>query len=135
MAEGVLTNTGEDRVLQWLRAPTTSGIAPVLPYKVRLLTALGSDTAAGTQATGPSYAAQTFAPGVPFADTDGDFVMQNPAIMRYEQLDASTIVGAEIWDSAATAIRWAHGALEASVSVAQGGPFEFAVGKCRWKMR
>jgi hypothetical protein len=135
MAEGVLTNVGEERVLTWLRAPTSTGIDPVLPYLVRLLTVLGTDAAAGTQATGPTYSPQTFAPGAPFSDTDGDYAMQNTAIIRYEQMDAATIVGVEIWDSAAAPIRWAHGALVANITVAQGAPFEFAVGKLKWKMR
>lgn len=134
MAESVLTNIGEQRILEWLRDAATA-TAPVLPWKVRLLTVLGSDTAAGTQATGSNYAAQTFAPGTPYLDSDGDYAMHNLVVIRFEAVDSSTIVGVEIWDSAGSPVRWAHGSLAANVTVGQDAPFEFAIGKLKWKMR
>lgn len=134
MAEGVLTNTGEQRILEWLRDPTTA-TPPVMPWKVRLLTALGSDTAAGTQATGSNYSPQTYAPGTPYTDTDGDMAMHNLVVIRFEALNASTIVGCEIWDSAGIPVRWVWGALVANVAVGQDAPFEFAIGKLKLKIR
>lgn len=137
MAEAVLTNTGELRTLEWYRDPATA-TPPVPPYEVRLLTALGDDATPGTEVAGAEYVPQDPAWGAPFQDTDGDYAMDNPAVMRYEQLDSAaqtTVVGAEIWDSAATPVRWAHGPLASNVSVSAGAPFEFPPGSCRWKAR
>jgi hypothetical protein len=129
----VLTNTGEEQVLRWLTGQTP--VAPVLPYVVSLVTVAGTDTAAGTEATGAGYARQQYPVSVPAADTDGDFFVDNTATMRYDNLDAQTIVGCEVWDSATTPVRWATGALAANVAVAAGAPFEFAIGDLKWKMR
>lgn len=129
----VLTNTAEQNVLKWLTNQTPT--APVLPYLARLLTAMGTDTTAGTQATGAGYAPQQFPFGVPTEDTgDGTFYVANTTIMRYDNLAAQTIVGVELWDSTATPIRWAHGALTANVAVSAGAPFEFAAGALKWKI-
>lgn len=129
------TNVGEERVLKWLRDPSTAGIDPVLPWKVRLVKVLGTDAAVGTPVTGAQATPQNCVFAAPFEDTDGDFVMENNAILRYEELDAQDVVGGEIIDSAGTPIRWAHGALVSTVTVVQGAPFEFAIGDVRWKLR
>jgi hypothetical protein len=132
----VLTNVGEEHHLRWQRDPAdTALVVPVPPYLVSLLTVQGSDTAAGTEATGAGYARQQYPLSVPAADTDGDFFMDNTATMRYDNLDAQTIVGVDVYDSAATPVRWAHGPLAANVAVAAGAPFEFAVGDLKWKFR
>lgn len=139
MAEAVLTDIAEEQTLRWYRDPagtsTAPPVPPVPPYRLRLLTALGSDSATGTAVTGPSATDQVFDPGVPYQDGDGDYVMANEVVMRWDALDAATVVGAEIWDSATTPVRWAHGPLVGNVTVAQGAPFELAAGKCRWKVR
>jgi hypothetical protein len=106
-----LTDTGEARTLNWLTGNTTT--APVLPLKLRLMTVLGNDATPGTEvvnAGGSSYAAQTAAfpaaSGSTSTANSGDIVFTNmPAIAA-----SPGIVGAEIWDSAGTPIRWWQGA-------------------------
>jgi hypothetical protein len=132
----VLTNVGEEHHLRWQRDPAdTALVVPVPPYLVALLTVAGTDTAAGTEATGAGYARQQYPLSVPAADTDGDFFMDNTAIMRYDKLDAQTIVGVDIYDSATTPVRWATGPFRVEVALAAGSPFKFDVGDLKWKMR
>lgn len=129
----VLTNVGEENMLRWLTGQTPT--PPVLPFMARLLTAMGTDTTAGTEATGTGYAPQQFPVSVPAEDTgDGTVYVDNTAIMRYDNLAAQTIVGVELWDSATTPVRWAHGTLTANVAVSAGAPFEFAVGALALKI-
>lgn len=130
----VLTDLGEENTLRWLtnQSPTV----PTLPYMVRLLTSMGTDSVAGTEGTG--LPAQQFTLGAPTADAgDGTFYVANTAVMRYENSHTSsqTIVGVELWDSAATPLRWAYGALVTDIVLAAGSPFEFDVGKLRLKIR
>jgi hypothetical protein len=50
-----LTDAAESRVLNWITG-NAGATAPTLPLKMRVMTANGSDSAAGTEATGGSYA-------------------------------------------------------------------------------
>lgn len=103
-----LTDVAEARALNWLTGNTT--VAPVLPLKVRLLTALGNDATPGTEVVnsgGSSYAAQPVA----FPAATGTTSAANSADVVFTNMPAeAAIVGAEIWDSAGTPIRWWQGA-------------------------
>jgi len=55
-----LTDAAESRVLNWLFENTTT--APSGALKLKLMTANGDETTAGTEVTGGSYAAPTVTP-------------------------------------------------------------------------
>ena len=55
-----LSNTAENLALDWVLGVGTPA-RPTTPLKVALVTAAGSDTAAGTEVTGGSYARQNLA--------------------------------------------------------------------------
>ncbi|MEU1778117.1 hypothetical protein ABZ545_01365 [Streptomyces abikoensis] len=108
-----LTNTAENRALDWLMGNTTT--APTTPLKLALVTVNGSDSTAGTEVTGGSYARKTVACN---ASVNG--ATSNSADIVFTGMPACTVVGVEIWDSAGTPIRWWWGALDASRTVAAG---------------
>jgi hypothetical protein len=118
---GNLTDTAEDRGLNWLTGNTTT--APTLPLKVALVTAAGSDSSAGTEVTGGSYARQTIA----FTTSSGG-ATSNSAAVTWSNMPAATVVGAEVWDSATTPVRWWYGPLAASKTLQAGDSFQFAIG-------
>ncbi|MFC4512550.1 hypothetical protein [Streptomyces ehimensis] len=108
-----LTNTAENRALDWLMGNTST--APTTPLKLALVTANGSDSTAGTEVTGGSYARKTVACN---ASVNG--ATSNSADIVFTGMPPCTVVGVEIWDSAGTPIRWWWGALDASRTVAAG---------------
>lgn len=120
-----LSNTAEDRTLNWLTGnPTT---APVLPLRVALVTVLGTDAAPGTEVTGGSYTRQTAA----FA-TSSNGQGANTALLRFNNMPdvpAPGVVGFEIWDSATTPIRWWHAPLTTARTYAAGDAAEFPAGE------
>lgn len=116
-----LTDGAETRVLQWLLGQATT--APTLPLRVRLMTANGSDGAAGTEVTGGTYAPVSLSAAAVAAG-----VSSNDAILRWEGIpNPTTVVGLEVWDSAGTPFRWWHGALSVSKTITDG-VFEIAIG-------
>lgn len=119
-----LTDTGETRALNWLTGNSTT--APVLPLKQRLLTALGTDSTPGTEVVGGGYAPQTITLGA--ATGTSPTVSSNTNLIRYDNMPAVSVVGAEIWDSAGTPVRWFHGALGTTRTLLAGDPLEFPVG-------
>ncbi|MEU6990377.1 hypothetical protein ABZ953_06900 [Streptomyces sp. NPDC046465] len=116
-----LSNTAENRALDWLMGTSTT--APTLPLKVALVTANGSDSAAGTESTGGSYARKNLAVG---ASSSG--ATSNSADIVWTGMPAGTIVGVEIWDSAGTPIRWWYGALTTPRTLASGDECRFPAG-------
>jgi hypothetical protein len=123
-----LTDAAEARFLNWLTGNATT--APTLPLMVRLMTANGSDSAAGTEvvnAGGSSYTPQSAAfsaasAGVP-ASNSADIVFNNmPAI------GGSGVVGVEIWDSAATPFRWWWGSAAVAKTTNLGDPLRILAG-------
>lgn len=116
-----LTDTAEGRALDWLTGNSTT--APTLPLKAALVTANGTDSAAGTEATGGSYTRQSIA----FTAAAGG-AASNSADVVFTNMPAATIVGIEIWDSAGSPVRWWHGALAASRTTAAGDEFKLAAG-------
>jgi len=124
-----LTDVAEVRTLNWLTGNTTT--APTGPLNVRLMTANGSDSAAGTEvvnAGGSTYVAQTAA--FPVASTSGGVTTTaNSADVVFANMPACTVVGLEIWDSAGTPFRWWWGAATASKTVNLGDTIRILAGQ------
>jgi hypothetical protein len=116
-----LTNTAENRCLDFILGLTPT--APTTPLKVALVTANGTDTAAGTEVAGGSYARQTLSVG---AAASG--ATSNSADLVFAGMPAATVVGVEIWDSAGTPVRLWYGALAASRTVAAGDELRIPAG-------
>lgn len=121
-----LTDTAEARTLDWLTGNTTT--APVLPLKLHLVTANGDDATPGTEVTGDAYTPQTAA----LAAASGDpKTASNSAKITFPSLDSTNsvaVVGVEVWDSAGTPVRWWHGPLTTTKTIAAGDPCEFGIG-------
>lgn len=116
-----LTDIGESNALKWLVGEATT--APLMPLKLALVTANGTDAAAGTEVVGGSYARQNIT--VAAVGTDG--ATDNSAAISFTNMPAVTVVGVEIWDSTATPVRWWHGALTVSKTLNAGDTFEIPI--------
>ncbi|WP_369274506.1 hypothetical protein AB5J55_35315 [Streptomyces sp. R11] len=108
-----MTNTAENRAMDWIMG--LAATAPTTPLKVALVTANGSDTSAGTEVTGGSYARKNLTVA---AATNG--ATSNSADLVWTGMPAATVVGVEVWDNAGTPVRLWYGALAASRTVAAG---------------
>lgn len=116
--------------------PGTSGgsaftITP--PYHLRLMTAQGSNTSNGTENTSgnsPGYTAGGNSLGSQFCGTPSGGQQTNTNAVSWNATGSwATTVAIEIWDTAATALRWLQGALTSSITgVANGDTVQFAVG-------
>jgi hypothetical protein len=126
-----LTDGAETRTIAWLTGQATT--APTMPYVGRLMTANGSDSAAGTEVVGGTYTRQNIALGAPSGSNPT--VVSNTGIVRFEGLPATTVVGVEVWDSNGTPFRWWWKALPgAGRAVLAGDAIEFAVGELDFEM-
>ena len=92
------------------------------PIKLALVTANGSDSAAGTEVTGGSYARQTISWS---AAASGE--IHNDAVINFTGMPTATVVGIEVYDSAGTPKRLAYGALTSTKSVSSGDTLQFAI--------
>ena len=120
-----LTDTAENLVLDWINV-VGSPARPTTGLKVRLMTANGSDSAAGTEVTGNAYTPQDANLG-----SASSGAATNTADITFSSLDSGTskvIVGIELWDSAGTPVRIWWGALAASKTVNAGDPFVIPAG-------
>ena len=117
-----LSDVAENRALDWLTGNSTT--APSGQLKVALVTANGSDSAAGTEVTGGSYARQN----VTFSAASGG-ATSNTADLVWTAMPAATVVGVEVYDSAGTPIRWWYGALAASKTLQAGDELRIASGE------
>ena len=117
-----LSNTAETLALDWVLGVGTPA-RPTTPLKVALVTAAGSDTAAGTEVTGGSYARQNLAVAAAVGGATS-----NSADLVFTGMPAATVVGVEIWDSAGTPVRLWYGALTASRTVAAGDELRLVAG-------
>lgn len=122
-----LTDGAEARILNFTtgNSPAT---APTMPLMVRLMTANGSDSAAGTEvvnAGGSTYAAQSVA----FPAATGTTTTANSADVVFTNMPACTVVGLEIWDSAGTPFRWWWGPATASKAVNLGDTIRILAGQ------
>lgn len=119
-----LTDAAETLALNWVNGEGAAPTRPTAPLMCRLMTANGSDSAAGTEVTGDTYTPQ-----------DANLGTGNPATnataITFSSIDSAasrTIVGIELWDSAGTPVRIWWGALTASKVVNAGDPFEIPIG-------
>jgi hypothetical protein len=105
---------------------TTVYANPTGTTKLGLVTAAGSNTAAGTEvanAGGSSYSRQA----ITFTGASAGSA-PNAAIINFTNMPACTVVGVEIWDSAGTPVRRFFGNLTASKTTALGDTLSFAAG-------
>jgi hypothetical protein len=117
-----LTNTAENLMLDWVNG-VGSPTRPTTPLKVALVTANGTDTSAGTEVSGGSYARQN----VTFTAASSG-ATANDAAITFTNMPAATIVGVEVWDSAGTPVRLWYGALAANKTTNSGDTFTIATG-------
>lgn len=117
-----LSGTGENRCLDFILG--LSSTAPTTPMKVALVTAAGSDTAAGTEVTGGSYARQTLSVA---AAASG--ATSNSADLVFTGMPAATVVGVEVWDSAGTPVRFWYGPLTDPRAVLAGDELQILAGE------
>ncbi|GAP46888.1 phage tail fiber protein [Streptomyces azureus] len=118
-----LSNTAENLTLDWILGVGTP-TRPTTPLKVALVTANGTDTAAGTEVTGGSYARQDLAVAAAVAGATS-----NSADLVWSGMPAATVVGVEIWDSAGTPVRLWYGPLTASRTVSAGDELVLSAGQ------
>lgn len=109
--------------MDWLNPALTAPTRPTAPLKVALVTANGTDTAAGTEVTGGSYARQNLTMGAAVAGATS-----NSADLVFAGMPAATVVGVEIYDSAGSPVRLWYGALSASRTVAAGDELRLTAG-------
>lgn len=94
-----MTDQLELKLLDLANGVTTA--APVTgPMKLALLTTLGSDSSAGVEVSGGSYARQT----ITFAAASGG-ASSNTNAITFNGMPACTVVGMAIYDSAGTPLR------------------------------
>lgn len=116
-----------DFTLHGSAAPT----APTQPLHLRLMTAAGSNTANGTEATNvncPGYTAGGNTMGNPSFGASSAGVSASTTLVTWTATGAwAQIVGAEVWDTAATPVRYLQGSVTA-FTLSNGNTVNFAVG-------
>lgn len=118
-----LTDYSENLLLTYLFTSTAS-TRPTTPIRVALVTANGTDSAAGTEVTGGSYARQN----VTFANAAAG-ATDNTTAVTFTGMPAVTVVGIELWDSAGTPVRLAYGPLTGGGKTTNAGDtFSIAIG-------
>lgn len=93
------------------------------PVKCALMTANGNDDTPGTEVTGGSYARQSMV----MNDADAGGTANNTEV-NFTGMPSCTVVGIELYDSAATPLRLAYGPLTTSRTVTAGDTVQFAAG-------
>lgn len=107
---------------------------PTSPLHLRVMTATGSNTAGGTEATGgnnPGYTAGGLTMGTPSfgASSAGVSASVNAVSWTATGTQTANLVGAEVWDTAGTPVRILQGALSSSITgVVNGDTIQFAGG-------
>jgi|HubBroStandDraft_2_1064218.scaffolds.fasta_scaffold27945_4 hypothetical protein len=125
--------TDQNRVAALMNWMFEGGSAPTItePYHLRLMTAVGSNTSNGTEATSgncPGYTAGGVTMGSPSFGANSSGTSASANSESWTATGAWTaIVGIEIWDTAATALRWLQGSVT-SVTLANGNTLSFAAG-------
>lgn len=114
-----LTDVAENLLLDALVG--TASYTATTPIKLALVTAAGSDSAAGTECTGGSYARQTIT-----FNSAASGSIDNSATVSFTDMPACTVVGIEIFDSAGTPKRLAYGPLAANKTLTAGDTIQFA---------
>lgn len=124
-----LTDTAESLALNWINGVGTP-TRPTAPLMMRLMTANGSDSAAGTEVTGGSYAAVSCTVG---SSSSGSTVT-NSSDLVFNGMPSCTVVGVEIWDSAGTPVRLWWGPTAASKVVNSGDIYKLLAGQVSLSM-
>lgn len=101
----------------------TASYTPTSPLKLRLMTANGSASAAGTEVTGGSYSSKT----ISFNAASGGSAAHT-ADITFGGMPACTVVGLEVWDSAGTPVRQWWGALTAPKTLSASDSITFNAG-------
>jgi hypothetical protein len=92
------------------------------PMQIALVTVVGTESAAGTEVTGGSYARKAITLGSPVLSTVG-----NTNTISFTNMPACTVVGADIWNTSTTK-RVLYGLLPAPIVVAAAGSITFGPG-------
>lgn len=125
--------TDQNRVAALMNWIFEGAGAPTItsPYHLRLMTAAGSNTANGTEATSgncPGYTSGGVTMGSPSFTASSAGVSASANSESWTASGAWTaILGVEIWDTAGTALRWLQGSVT-SVTLANGNTLSFAAG-------
>ncbi len=102
-----------------------SGFAISPPYHLRLMTVAGSNTANGTEATSvncPGYTAGGATLGTQFCAAPSSAVQSNVNSVTWNVTGTwTTVNGLEVWDNAATPLRWLQGGLNSPLSGVTNG--------------
>jgi len=115
----------ENLVLTWLFT-SSAATRPTTPLKLRLMTANGSDSSAGTE-LGTSGGYTAGGATVTFGSAASGQIASN-ADVSWTNMPATTIVGVEVWDTAGTPVRLAYGALSANKTTNSGDTFTVSSG-------
>jgi len=137
-------NTGGNNLVNWLMqaiycltatttytpgagGPSAKVITP--PFKLRLMSTAGSNTANGTELSGATgYSAGGSSLGSPaFGNPAGGVCTNSNAVSWTAGGAWSAVLGIEIWDSAGTPLRYLQGSIT-SVTLANGNTLTFAAG-------
>jgi hypothetical protein len=110
---------------------TGGGSALVLtpPYHLRLMSAAGSNTANGTELTTfGGYTAGGASLGTIFCAAPSGGTQSNSNLVSWSATNTwSTVVAIEIWDTAATPLRWLQGTITSITGVVNGDTVQFAI--------
>lgn len=101
---------------------TATYVAPTAPLKLALVTVIGTNTTAGTEVVGGSYARQTIAMGAASAGSNS-----NSGVINFTNMPVATVVGVDVYDSAGTPRREWFGALTTNRTTAAGDTLSFAI--------
>jgi hypothetical protein len=111
---------------------TGGGSAQIItpPYKLRLMSTAGSNTANGTELTTTGgYTAGGSTLGTTFCAAPSGGSQSNSNAVSWSATGTwATVNGIEIWDSAGTPLRWLQGAITAITGVVNGDTVSFAIG-------
>src|SRR6266705_4814739 len=99
------------------------------PYKLRLMSAQGSNTSYGTElATTGGYTAGGASLGTTFCAAPSGGTQSNSNLVSWSATGTwATVVAIEIWDSAGTPLRWLQGSITSITGVVNGDTVQFAV--------
>ncbi len=100
---------------------TASLTAVTTPMKLALASTTGTNTTAGTEISGGSYARQTITMSSASAGSTS-----NPSVITFTNMPAVTTTGIDIYDSSGTPRRVWVGALTASKTTSSGDSLSFA---------
>jgi hypothetical protein len=119
-----LTDVSEQGLLNHLTGAATFTV--VLPLKLALHSANGTDTATGTEVTGGAgpYARTT----IVFNPASATGVIANSNVVSFPGMPAVTVNAFSVWDSSATPQRLFYGPTTTNRTLVAGDTYEVAAG-------